>query len=34
MKEEHFAILRRHIVEVIGIYVDLAGNELWQAGPR
>jgi protein-L-isoaspartate(D-aspartate) O-methyltransferase len=24
MKEEHFAILRRHMVEVIGIYVDLA----------
>ncbi len=28
MKEEHFAILRRHIVEVIGICVDLAGDEL------
>jgi protein-L-isoaspartate(D-aspartate) O-methyltransferase len=28
MKEEHFAILRRHMVEVIGIYVDLAGDEL------
>ena len=28
MKEEHFAILRRHMVEVIGIYVDLAGEEL------
>jgi protein-L-isoaspartate(D-aspartate) O-methyltransferase len=28
MKEEHFAILRRHMVEVIGIYVDLAGAEL------
>ena len=28
MKEEHFATLRRHMVEVIGIYVDLAGDEL------
>jgi protein-L-isoaspartate(D-aspartate) O-methyltransferase len=28
MKERHFAILRRHMVEVIGIYVDLAGEEL------
>src|SRR5262245_32355356 len=28
MKEEHFAILRRHMVEVIGIHVDLAGDEL------
>jgi protein-L-isoaspartate(D-aspartate) O-methyltransferase len=28
MKEEHFAILRRHMVEVIGIYSDLAGDEL------
>jgi protein-L-isoaspartate(D-aspartate) O-methyltransferase len=28
MKEEHFAILRRHMVEIIGIYVDLAGDEL------
>jgi protein-L-isoaspartate(D-aspartate) O-methyltransferase len=28
MKEEHFAILRRHMVEVIGIYVDLASEEL------
>jgi protein-L-isoaspartate(D-aspartate) O-methyltransferase len=28
MKEEHFAILRRHMVEVIGIYVDLVGDEL------
>jgi protein-L-isoaspartate(D-aspartate) O-methyltransferase len=28
MKEEHFAILRRHMVEVIGVYVDLAGDEL------
>jgi protein-L-isoaspartate(D-aspartate) O-methyltransferase len=28
VKEEHFATLRRHMVEVIGIYVDLAGDEL------
>jgi hypothetical protein len=28
MKEDHFAILRRHMVEVIGIYVDLAADEL------
>jgi protein-L-isoaspartate(D-aspartate) O-methyltransferase len=28
MKDEHFAILRRHMVEVIGIYVDLASDEL------
>jgi hypothetical protein len=28
MKEVHFAILRRHMIEVIGIYVDLAGDEL------
>ena len=28
MKEEHFATLRRHMVEVIGIYADLAGDEL------
>jgi protein-L-isoaspartate(D-aspartate) O-methyltransferase len=28
MKEEHFAILRRHMVEVIGIYVDLARDDL------
>jgi protein-L-isoaspartate(D-aspartate) O-methyltransferase len=31
MKEEHFAILRRHMVEVIGIYVDLAGDTLGKA---
>jgi protein-L-isoaspartate(D-aspartate) O-methyltransferase len=31
MKEEHFAILRRHMVEVIGIYVDLAGDDLGKA---
>jgi protein-L-isoaspartate(D-aspartate) O-methyltransferase len=34
MKEERFAILRRHMVEVIGIYVDLASNELGKIGPR
>jgi protein-L-isoaspartate(D-aspartate) O-methyltransferase len=28
MKPEHLAILRRHMVEVIGIYVDLASSEL------
>jgi protein-L-isoaspartate(D-aspartate) O-methyltransferase len=28
MKEKHFAILRRHMLEVIGIYVDLAADEL------
>jgi protein-L-isoaspartate(D-aspartate) O-methyltransferase len=28
MKEEHFATLRRHMVEVIGIYADLARDEL------
>jgi protein-L-isoaspartate(D-aspartate) O-methyltransferase len=28
MKDKHFAILRRHMVEVIGIYVDLATDEL------
>jgi protein-L-isoaspartate(D-aspartate) O-methyltransferase len=28
MEEKHFAILRRHMIEVIGIYVDLAGDEL------
>jgi hypothetical protein len=28
MKEEHFATLRRHMVEVILIYVDLARDEL------
>ena len=28
MKEEHFAILRRHMIEVIGIYVELAGDKL------
>jgi protein-L-isoaspartate(D-aspartate) O-methyltransferase len=31
MKEKHFAILRRHMVEVIGIYVDLAGDDLGKA---
>jgi protein-L-isoaspartate(D-aspartate) O-methyltransferase len=28
MEEKHFAILRRHMIEVIGIHVDLAGDEL------
>ena len=28
MKEEHFAILRRHMVEVIAIQADLASDEL------
>ena len=28
MSEAHFAILRRHMVEVIGIQVDLASEEL------
>ena len=27
MSEAHFAILRRHMVEVIGIQVDLASEE-------
>ena len=31
MSEAHFAILRRHIVEVIGIQVDLASEELGEA---
>ena len=28
MKEDHFAILRRHMVEVIGIHLDLVGDQL------
>ena len=28
MSEAHFAILRRHMVEAIGIQVDLASEEL------
>ena len=28
MSEQHFAILRRHMVEVIGIHMDLMGDEL------
>ena len=28
MEEKHFAILRRHMIEVIGIYVELAGDKL------
>ena len=28
MTEEHLAILRRHMVEVIGIHVDMESEEL------
>jgi protein-L-isoaspartate(D-aspartate) O-methyltransferase len=31
MSEAHFAILRRHMVEVIGIHLDLASEELGKA---
>ncbi len=31
MNEEHYAILRRHMVEVIAIHVDLASEELGKA---
>jgi protein-L-isoaspartate(D-aspartate) O-methyltransferase len=31
MTEEHFAILRRHMVEVVAIHVDLASEELGKA---
>ena len=31
MTEEHFAILRRHMVEMIGIHFDLASEELGKA---
>jgi protein-L-isoaspartate(D-aspartate) O-methyltransferase len=31
MSETHFAILRRHMVEVIGIEVDLTSEELGKA---
>ena len=31
MTEEHLAILRRHMVEVIGIHVDLSSEELGKA---
>src|SRR5712692_10228076 len=31
MTEEHFAILRRHMVELIAIYVDLMSEELGKA---
>ena len=34
MSEAHFAILRRHMVEVIGIQVELASEELGKAAPR
>ncbi|MDQ4136138.1 MAG: protein-L-isoaspartate(D-aspartate) O-methyltransferase [Pseudomonadota bacterium] len=32
MTEEHLAILRRHMVEVIGIHVDMASEELGRTG--
>ncbi len=31
MNEEHLAVLRRHIVEVIAIHADLASEELGKA---
>ena len=31
MTEEHFAILRRHMAEVIAIHTDLMGEELGKA---
>lgn len=31
MKEEHLAVLRRHMVEVIAIHTDLASEELGKA---
>ncbi len=31
MKEEHLAVLRRHMVEVIAIHADLASEELGKA---
>jgi hypothetical protein len=34
MSEAHFAILRRHMVEVIGIQVGLASEELGKAARR
>ena len=34
MKEEHLAILRRHMVELIAILVDLSSEELGKAGAR
>ena len=34
MSEAHLAILRRHMVEVIGIQIDLASEEAGQGGPR
>ena len=34
MIEAHFAIQRRHMVEVIGIQVDLASEELGKAAAR
>ncbi len=32
MTEQHLAILRRHMVEVIAIHAELAGEELGKAG--
>jgi protein-L-isoaspartate(D-aspartate) O-methyltransferase len=31
MNEEHLAVLRRHMVEMVAIHVDLAGDELGKA---
>ena len=31
MREEHFAVLRRHMVEVIAIHAELASEELGKA---
>ena len=31
MKEKHFVIIRRHMVELIGIYTELASDELGKA---
>ena len=31
MNEEHLAVLRRHMVEVVAIYADLASEELGKA---
>jgi protein-L-isoaspartate(D-aspartate) O-methyltransferase len=31
MSEEHFAILRRHMVEVIAIHAELSSDELGKA---
>jgi protein-L-isoaspartate(D-aspartate) O-methyltransferase len=34
MNEQHFAILRRHMVEVIGIHTDLLEGGTWESGAR